>query len=713
MRIVLLLIALALVWLDCEAQHQPLYQCSFEPGWSNLESNQVWQGRTGQPELSAGLLGQALRLDGYAAAVHSRLKRAIASPFTVSAWVALETYPTHPAGCFSLESDPGDTSSYLTVGITNFGQPFIGTPLGRLVADGVMPKFRWQHLALIVDVDSAKLLWNGQFVAAIAMAQSAAYTHIYLGRDASASFVHIFPTMHINGLLDEVTIWDGAIPTNELPKWIPMDNIGMAADLCIPPQRFAHDHTRPQYHLLPLANWTNETHGLLYHNGLYHIFNQKNGTNVFLGNINWGHFSSPDLIHWTEHRPVLTPEPGYDQMGIWSGHVVTDQEGSPALFYTGSDGSVFSICRASPQDSLLLTWEKSHANPLIKGNPPQYHRADMRDPYVWKEDSTWYMVVGYGILEDSTEQGALLLYRSHDLTAWEYRGIFFHHKPWDETPGVFWEMPVFWKMGDKYLLLVNPIPYQHKPARAIYWVGEFKQERFIPDHEQPRQLEIINRLLSPSVAQDEEGRTTAIAIIPDLIPAEMQYQRGWTHLYSIPRLWELKDKVLHQSPHPALKKLRGTPRHQSNLYLKEGDTLLLAKGQHLELLLQLDISQTSSFNLIVGKNAHNGEATPLHFDLAKASLRIDHNNSSLDPGFEKRVEQGFFHHRPQEPLLLHLFVDGSVLEGFLNKQEAFTTRFFTTDTASDNIVLVVQKGSLIVSDMTVWPITPARVSCGF
>ncbi|HRJ16785.1 MAG TPA: glycoside hydrolase family 32 protein, partial [Saprospiraceae bacterium] len=249
--------------------------------------------------------------------------------------------------------------------------------------------------------------------------------------------------------------------------------------------------------------------------------------------------------------------------------------------------------------------------------------------------------------------------------------------------------------------------------RAIYWVGEFKQERFVPDHEQPRHLEIINRLLSPSVAYDEEGRTTAIAIIPDLIPAEMQYQRGWTHLYSIPRLWELKDSVLLQSPHPALKKLRGTPLQRSKLHLQEGDTLAIAKGQQLELLLKLDISRTSSFNLVVGKNAHNGEATSLHFDLEAAALLIDHNKSSLNPLFEKRKETGIFHHRPQEPLLLHIFVDGSVLEGFVNNKEAFTTRFFTTDPVSDEIELVIQKGSLQVLDMTVWPITPAKVSCGF
>lgn len=33
---------------------------------------------------------------------------------------------------------------------------------------------------------------------------------------------------------------------------------------------------RPVYHFTPLKNWTNDPNGLLYTNGVYHLYNQQN-----------------------------------------------------------------------------------------------------------------------------------------------------------------------------------------------------------------------------------------------------------------------------------------------------------------------------------------------------------------------------------------------------------------------------------------------------
>lgn len=39
---------------------------------------------------------------------------------------------------------------------------------------------------------------------------------------------------------------------------------------------------------------------MIYFNGMYHIFDQKNASNINLKQINWGHFESKDLVSWTE-----------------------------------------------------------------------------------------------------------------------------------------------------------------------------------------------------------------------------------------------------------------------------------------------------------------------------------------------------------------------------------------------------------------------------
>jgi beta-fructofuranosidase len=60
-------------------------------------------------------------------------------------------------------------------------------------------------------------------------------------------------------------------------------------------------------------------------------------------------------------------------------------------------------------------------------------------------------------------------------------------------------------MGNKYVLLVNRVPHNGVPARCQYWIGDFKNEKFIPDNLIPQNLEVINRLLSPSVVETPEG----------------------------------------------------------------------------------------------------------------------------------------------------------------------------------------------------------------
>jgi sucrose-6-phosphate hydrolase SacC (GH32 family) len=42
---------------------------------------------------------------------------------------------------------------------------------------------------------------------------------------------------------------------------------------------------------------------------------------------------------------------------------------------------------------------------------------NFRDPWVWKEDDLWYMLVGSGIRDVG---GTALLYQSQDLIHWEY-----------------------------------------------------------------------------------------------------------------------------------------------------------------------------------------------------------------------------------------------------------------------------------------------------
>ena len=60
---------------------------------------------------------------------------------------------------------------------------------------------------------------------------------------------------------------------------------------------------RPQFHHSQKQGWSNDPNGLVYYDGKYHLYWQCNPVNCKTGgNTYWGHSSSSDMIHWTEHR---------------------------------------------------------------------------------------------------------------------------------------------------------------------------------------------------------------------------------------------------------------------------------------------------------------------------------------------------------------------------------------------------------------------------
>jgi fructan beta-fructosidase len=78
---------------------------------------------------------------------------------------------------------------------------------------------------------------------------------------------------------------------------------------------------RPAYHLTAERTWLNDPNGLVHHGGLWHAFFQNNPHGSDWGHLSWGHGSSPDLVHWTEHPVALACT---DDELVFSGSVVVD-----------------------------------------------------------------------------------------------------------------------------------------------------------------------------------------------------------------------------------------------------------------------------------------------------------------------------------------------------------------------------------------------------
>ncbi len=666
------------------------------------------------PELTDGIIGKGFRTDGYSTWLKTKLNSE-KNVSGVSGWFALESFPTDTAAFLAIRNSLDDTS--ISMCVDRFGQLLIGygikNKFSYFSTNQHVERFKWIHLALSISKKNIDFWVNGRMVI---INNPVAFTpvkisELIIAKDVREKKEWMYDLTQINGIVDEIKLWTKPVKDADLQPEITALSLKTPV-LAIPESRFKGDFSRPKYHLLPAANWTNETHGLIYYKNQYHIFNQKNASNLMLRQINWGHYSSPDLIHWIEHKPVLRPEPGFDENGIWSGHVVLNDEGIPAAFYSAG-GAKFGVGMALPKDSNLLEWEKFNGNPVILGQPEGFTRTDMHDPYLWKEGDTWYMCIGFGLEKDGKQHGALLLYSSIDLKKWNFLHLLFEGNPKVDNSGVFWEMPVFQKIGQKYVLLVNKVPNNGVPARALYWVGDFVNEKFVPDNLIPKNLEVINRLLSPSVAFDKNGLLTAIAIIPDEFGGEATAKLGWTHLYSIPRVWTLKDGKILQSPHPALKELRKEKKLFQNQQVESNKPLLISSGhQQIEIETTIEPGRSKKFGFLVSENPDHSEFTRIYYDVETGKMVVDQTHSSLKEHIPLRIKRDKYAMDLSKQIDFHIFIDGSVVEVFVNNGDAFTTRIFPLKEAS-NQVEIFTEGANINAKADVWILKPAKVKTDF
>lgn len=239
---------------------------------------------------------------------------------------------------------------------------------------------------------------------------------------------------------------------------------------------------RPALHYTADTTWLNDPNGLIYHDGLYHLYYQNNPSGNVWGNMSWGHATSADLCTWTQHPVAIACD---DQADIFSGSIVYDRLNTSGLgsgqnaplvaVYTSAykPGSGFEGRQAQSLAYSLdggYSWEKYRHNPVL-----DRESADFRDPKVFRYDgdagSYWVMVA----VEALDYQ--VVLYRSDNLKDWELLSTF---GPANATGGI-WECPDLFALpvdGDeartKWVLTVSLNPGGPNGGSAgQYFVGDF------------------------------------------------------------------------------------------------------------------------------------------------------------------------------------------------------------------------------------------------
>jgi beta-fructofuranosidase len=461
-------------------------------------------------------------------------------------------------------------------------------------------------------------------------------------------------------------------------------------------EAFGLDPHRPRYHFLPPANWMNDPNGLIHWRGRYHLFYQHNPLAPVFGTIHWGHALSDDLVFWRDMPLALSPTPGSeDESGVWSGCAV-EAGGEACVVYTAMrlhpDGSRSELpCLATSSDDDLRTWHKYPGNPLIASPPPGLDVLGFRDHSVWKEHDVWYQAIGSGIRGVG---GAVLVYRSPDLRAWDYVGPLCIGDR--QHTGDMWECPDVFQLGERRVLMVSPIPF----AKTIYFTGEYHDQRFTPLYQ-----DVVDEggcFYAPQSFTDALGRRIMLGWLREGRDEAAQRAAGWAGVMSLPRLLlPRSDGRLGMEPVPELRALR---RHQTSVrdLSVSSSRVLDVSGAALEIVAEIDPGTATQVALSVRRAPDGTEQTVIAYDAVSQSLAVDRQRSSLDPAGQRDTRTARLELALAEPLHLHIFVDHSVLEVFANGRVCLASRIYPTRSDSLGVELSASGGSAHVTELDVW-----------
>ncbi len=253
---------------------------------------------------------------------------------------------------------------------------------------------------------------------------------------------------------------------------------------------FYKETYRPQFHFTSRRGWLNDPNGCIWHDGLYHLYYQHNPFEREWENMTWGHATSPDLLHWTEHAPVLHP----DSLGtMFSGSAVFDRDNTsgfgtkkdpPLVYaYTADRSNKEVQCIAYSLDG-GMTHHKYDGNPVIDSHD-KWQSHDTRDPrlFWWtpsnsplqgegKYSSPYKGEVGRGSghwVLVLNERNGHSIYTSDNLKDWAYQS----------------HVNGFWECPDLFPLAVdgnsNDVRWVMLGASNTYMIGRFDGKTFTPE----------------------------------------------------------------------------------------------------------------------------------------------------------------------------------------------------------------------------------------
>jgi len=479
------------------------------------------------------------------------------------------------------------------------------------------------------------------------------------------------------------------------------------------PNQYYGELYRPQYHFTPETGWMNDPNGLVYHDGVYHLFYQHYPHATVWGPMHWGHAVSTDMVHW-EHKPIaLHP----DEKGmIFSGSAVVDKNNTSGF---GKDGEVPLVAiytyhnmmgEKSGGDTFQTqgiaysldngaTWTKYEGNPVV-GNTGI---RDFRDPKVFwhNETESWIMVLVAG---DYAK-----LYHSKNLKQWENISDFGKDRG---AKGGVWECPDLFKLKvegtdeEKWVLIISiggggP----NGGSAAQYFVGDFDGTTFTSDQTEYKWLDWgTDNYAGVTYNNAPNGERIFIGWMSNWQYALKTPDSSWRSAMTLPRDLSLKkmdgDYILYNYPLPSVDGLKAASESEM-VSLAVGEAYMISKNDMGESHISFSVPK-KNFKLTLSNDLD--ERTSLIFDAASALLLLDRTesgNTDFNYDFGNKLHYAAMKNIP-ENLKLSIYLDRSSIEVFVNEgQYAMTDLVFPSRPYNKMVIENLSTGELQVEALKV------------
>ena len=446
---------------------------------------------------------------------------------------------------------------------------------------------------------------------------------------------------------------------------------------------------RPAFHVTPTTGWCNDPNGFSRFGEEYHLFYQYYPYENKWGPMHWGHCKTKDFIKWEELPCAMAPDMEYDGQGCFSGTAV-EHEGKHILMYTSvlekdlEDGTHMVRQTQSIAIGDGETYEKVAENPVITADclPEGSSPVDFRDPKIWKENDTYYMIVGN---KNENQIGQVVLCSSKNLTDWKFETILASNE--SGKIGTMWECPDFFQLGSKRVLICSPQDMKaqkyefHNGHNSVYFLGDYDEKTHTFVKELPHALDYGMDFYAPQTTELPDGRRIMIAWMKSWDACVIPNSQVWQGMMTLPRELELKDGKIWQTPVREIEKYHKNPCRYDHAEINQETTLCGIEGRTIDLtvLLEEDEFQTFSMKLAANKEYE----TSFTYHKAENMLEIDRTYCGVtkDVVCVRKLKIS----NPEGLKKMRFILDRQSIELFLNDGEQVATTAICTPLEAQEI----------------------------